>query len=266
MLEIPSLSLKYSELQNDRRLGIRFRYVSVLQIVKENYCTKTRTNSTCLFNLPWMFAMVKRKLIVCIHTIIQAKDRSYGSIYLLIVFNEFNYPLTMFATTLSYNKLGSCLYRVLFFLHSGINLLALKFYLKHLHKQCKLKLNKRLIFECHTLEGKILSRLLPQTTWEKKDSCLETILSYTLQERWPVNAVHMNYEILLLARPTSSLPRKSNARLAGLILGQPLCGAKLQSNPRGMPSPPRGGSWLFWNWMVRNTKILGKEPRYTKPH
>ena len=50
--------------------------------------------------------------------------------------------------------------------------------------------------------------------------------------------VHMNYEILLLARLTSSLPRKSNARLAGLILGQPLCGAKLQSNPRGMPSPP----------------------------
>lgn len=45
MLEIPSLPLKYSELQNDRRLGIRFRYVSVLQTVKENYCTETRTNS-----------------------------------------------------------------------------------------------------------------------------------------------------------------------------------------------------------------------------
>ena len=44
-------------------------------------------------NLPWMFAMVKRKLIACIHTIIQAKDRSYGSIYLLIVFNEVNHLL-----------------------------------------------------------------------------------------------------------------------------------------------------------------------------
>ena len=116
----------YSELQNDHRLGVRFRWVSVLQTVKENYCTKTRTNSRYLFNslreelnLPWMFAMVKRKLIACIHTIIQAKDRSYGSIYLLIVFNEFNYPLTMFATTLSYNKLGSCLYRVLFFFALG---------------------------------------------------------------------------------------------------------------------------------------------------
>ena len=59
--------------------------------------------------------MVKRKLIACIHTIIQAKDRSYGSIYLLIVFNELNYPLTMFATTLSCNKVGSCSYRVIFF-------------------------------------------------------------------------------------------------------------------------------------------------------
>ena len=66
-------------------------------------------------NLPWMFAMVKRKLMACIYTIIQAKDRPYGSIYLLIVFNEFNYPLTMFATTLSCNKLGSCLHRVIFF-------------------------------------------------------------------------------------------------------------------------------------------------------
>ena len=59
--------------------------------------------------------MVKRKLIARIHTIIQAKDRSYGSIYLLIAFGEFNYPLTMFAKTLSCNKVGSCLYRVIFF-------------------------------------------------------------------------------------------------------------------------------------------------------
>ena len=59
--------------------------------------------------------MVKRKLIACIYTIIQTKDRSYGSIYLLIAFDEFNYPLTMFATTLSCNKVGSCLYRVIFF-------------------------------------------------------------------------------------------------------------------------------------------------------
>ena len=120
MLEIPSLPLKYSELQNGRRLGIRFRYVSVLQRVKENYCTKTKgpTLGICLreeLYLPWMFAMVKRKLIACIYTIIQAKDRLYGWIYLLIAFNEFNYPLTMFATTLSCNKVGSCLYRVIFF-------------------------------------------------------------------------------------------------------------------------------------------------------
>lgn len=127
-------------------------------------------------NLSWMFAMVKRKLMACIYTIIQAKDRPYGSIYLLILFNEFNYPLTMFATTLSCNKVGSCLYRVIFF--APWSLLALKFNLKHLQKQCKLKLNTRLIFDCHTLKGKILSRLFPQTTWEKKDSCLETILSY----------------------------------------------------------------------------------------
>ena len=61
--------------------------------------------------------MVKGKLIacICIYTIIQAKDRSYGSIYLLIAFDEFNYPLTMFATTLSCNKVESCLYR--YFLH-----------------------------------------------------------------------------------------------------------------------------------------------------
>ena len=39
MLEIPSLPLKYSELQNDRRLGIRFRYVSVLKIA----CVQTIT-------------------------------------------------------------------------------------------------------------------------------------------------------------------------------------------------------------------------------
>ena len=49
MLEIPSLPLKYSELRNDRRLGIRFRYMSVLQRVKENYCTETTTNSRYLF-------------------------------------------------------------------------------------------------------------------------------------------------------------------------------------------------------------------------
>ena len=66
-------------------------------------------------NLPWMFAVVKRKLIACIYTIIQTKDHSCSSIYLLIVFNEVNYPLTMFATTLSCNKVGSCLYRVIFF-------------------------------------------------------------------------------------------------------------------------------------------------------
>ena len=95
MLEIPSLPLKYSELQNDRRLGIRFRYVSVLQRVEENYCTKTRTNSRYLFKKGTQSAldvcMVKRKLMACIYTIIQAKDRPYGSIYLLIVFNEFDY-------------------------------------------------------------------------------------------------------------------------------------------------------------------------------
>ena len=64
----------------------------------------------------------------------------------------------------------------------------------------------------------------------------------------------MNYEILLLARLTSSLPRKSNARLAGLILGQPLCGAKLQSNARGMP-PPGGGVGCFgieWYIIMKN--------------
>ena len=66
-------------------------------------------------NLPWMFAMVKRKLIACIYTIIQTKDRSYSSIHLLIVFNEVNHPLTMFATTLSCIKVGSCLYRLIFF-------------------------------------------------------------------------------------------------------------------------------------------------------
>ena len=49
MLEIPSLPLKYSELRNDRRQGIRFRCMSVLQRVKENYCTETRTNSRYLF-------------------------------------------------------------------------------------------------------------------------------------------------------------------------------------------------------------------------
>ena len=119
MLEIPSLPLKYSELQNDRRLGIRFRYVSVLQTVKETTVQRQGpTPGNCLreeLNLPWMFAWLRESFMACIYTIIQAKDRPYGSIYLFIVFNEFNYPLTMFATTLSCNKLGSCLYRVIFF-------------------------------------------------------------------------------------------------------------------------------------------------------
>ena len=60
------------------------------------------------------------------------------------------------------------------FLTRVLSLLAPKFYLKHLHKHCKLKLNTRLVFECQEKtnihEGTVLSRLLPQTTCEKKDS------------------------------------------------------------------------------------------------
>lgn len=49
----------------------------------------------------------------------------------------------------------------------------------------------------------------------------------------------MKYEILLLARLTSSLPRKSNARLAGLILVNH-CAEQNSSQIRGVCPPPPG--------------------------
>jgi len=61
-----------------------------------------------------------------------------------------------------------------------------------------------------------------------------------MKERWPVNAVHMNYEILLLARLTSFLPRKSNAQLAGLILGQIHHWTEKNSSQMSRVCPPVG--------------------------
>ena len=71
-------------------------------------------------------------------------------------------------------------------------------------------------------------------------------------------AVHMNYEILLLARLTSFLPRKSNAQLAGLILGQiHHCTEKNYSQmpkvcpPVGGPGRGVGGFGIEWYIIIK---------------